>query len=45
MKGVLQWCFLGERVESYRIAKRVYVGDCAVQWVSHGRDRLIPCSV
>ena len=33
-----------ERMENDRIAKRVYVGECAVvaQWVGSGRGRLIP---
>ena len=45
-EGVLRWFGHLERMERDRIAKRVYVGECAgmvlVQWVGHGRDELIP---
>ena len=42
-EGVLRWLGHVERMERGRIAKRVYGGVClvVVQWVGHGRDRLI----
>ena len=28
-EGVIRWCFYVERMENDRIAKRVYIGECA----------------
>ena len=41
---VLRWFGHVERVENDMIAKRVYLGECAVvvQWVGRGREGLIP---
>ena len=44
-EGVLRWFGHVEMMEKDRIAKRVYIGECAdivVQWVGRGRDGLIP---
>ena len=38
-KGVLRWFIHVERMESDRIAKRIYVGECAG---SRGKDEWIP---
>ena len=42
-EGVVRWSGHVERRENDKIAKRVYVKECAVvaQWVGHGRDGFI----
>ena len=41
--GVLRWFSHMERMETDRIAKRVYVGECAgsPRWVDRGRGGLL----
>ena len=43
-EGVIMWFGHMERMEKDRIAKRVYVGECAGSrsGVGHGRDVFIP---